>query len=193
MQSSESILTKHAKKFIYLEHERDEVRGITYDGKGNAWVSDGFMVLKVSGFEVDGEPVVKDLKGKKLNVTPNEGFVSGRFLPDYEVKGIIYPVDALKQLKPIQVAVNAVKGVGNDFVSLSVSNRNFKISFKNAELSGETRLKSNCNEFNMKVSINRLVDCLSVFGKCDSVTVRQGGFMLQFHSDGLATGLMGVR
>lgn len=190
MKSLELLLTEHAPKFIDPLHEKKEIRGITFDERGQAWATDGIQLLRVKAYPEGATSEVRDSKGKKLNVEALRlHHLVQEDCPEVATLNVSETMEACKMLRSVMKTAKVV-----DEVEFSMNEHgNLEISFYTEEVSGRYAL-GETEQIERTVSLERFIRCLSVFeGLTDRVTLRVDSRRLgavQLTAPGIVTVLM---
>ncbi|MBG9548331.1 hypothetical protein [Cytobacillus firmus] len=201
MSNSELLLKKFEKKFIDPEHPKKLIRGTTFDGEGNAFATDGFQALKISGFPVDGNVWIRGLNGKPIDEKPSLlNTLKMLFKREsLELVGTVDPKEILEgarlilsvQKEDLKSQEKKVRELNK--VRLLGENGRMVIEYKGIEVIGSVTVGSS-KDFSISVNNKRLIDCLSVFEKeTDSVKVLVSQTLLRFESVGVAVVLLPIK
>lgn len=194
MKSSESILSKHAPKFIDAKHSRETLRGVYFDGLGDAWATDGIMLLRLSGFPADCVREVRSLSGKKLDVAPIGHSTWIRLVPDAPTVALLNTSETINSLASLFSVAKVVK---ESYLTLRAEKGALVVLLDSEDVKGKAELGSCSEEFNSLLDCSRLASCLAVFDgvaeKIELKTFYTGGVSLVLSAPGIDVVLMGAK
>lgn len=160
MTNSESLFFEHAKKFIDVKGPREILRGIIFDGKGRAYATDSFQVLRVSGLHESGQARVQSLSGKSLDIKPFD--IESLLNQNAPVVAVVN-VDVI--IEAVKLHCSILKSVKGSLISFESEEGRLFIEMDEGEVTGSSDIGQCQEDFYRKVDAAKLLTCLQVFAK----------------------------
>lgn len=191
----ESILTKHAKKFIDPKHSKAELRGTLFDGEGSAYAVDAIQCLKVSGLVPIGFPWIQGLNGKPVEADPSHLPVLDKIfsreldaITNVKVKELLGAVKLLHSIQKEDLKSKDSKHKYQMKVTFISEEGAFILRYEGFDVTGSIEIGSCDKDFRMSVNCKRLLDCISVFEKdFETIDISADKTMMRFDTENVST------